>query len=181
MAMLGWIRTWLDRVACVIGAVTFAQLPEFFKQYQIALSARLDEVKFQVTQVETAASETGKTLTAYIDKFLTSSDPDFSRQGLILQQLHQRLVELSEGLQAIQSATPLTRPLVILSQFQSEVAGRVLEQFHWGFPLSFEGISYAMIGLIVGYALFYTLMGLLRGIGRSFSRSPSKGTSETLE
>jgi hypothetical protein len=66
----------------VIGAFVASQIPEFIQQYTQRLAGHVNELYRLLNQMRQVASYSNKTLDQYIQKFITSSDPDFARQGV---------------------------------------------------------------------------------------------------
>lgn len=162
--MFRWLVKLIDRCFSVAGAVIFAQAPQFYEQYQQRLEGHLSELKLQMNFMNEAAEQSGKSLQEYIDKFLSSTDVDFSRQGILLQKMSDRYQEMNQSLDSLHDTTPWTRPFVFLSNLEGSVAEGVVENFKIGIPLSLEGLVYALVGVIFGFSIFYLIAGIFRAI-----------------
>jgi hypothetical protein len=147
----------LDRVLSVIGAVTFSQFPEFVQQYVQRLGGHVDEARRQVALMEEAARVAGKSLNQYMEQFLANLNPDFARQGEIIQQTIQRAAALQEDLQAIQNAPVFTKFFVFLRHMNLEIANSTFANFRPAVPVSLESMVYASIGIIL-FLLMYHLV-----------------------
>lgn len=67
--MIKWISSLIDRIFAAVGGVLFSQAPLFMKQYAQQLSGHAAELRFQVDAMKQAASNSGKTLEQFIQKF----------------------------------------------------------------------------------------------------------------
>lgn len=155
-----------DRVCAVAGALLFSQFPAFYQQYIQRLGGHLEELNRYLHQLERLAQHSSKTLPEYIHKFLTSSDADFSAQGVLMQSLVQRQLELSDYYQQLRISPALFRPWALLTHFESESARGALADFEFGLVLSLEGLAYAVLGIVFGYFCFSCFKRLCWGIGK---------------
>lgn len=156
-----WLAALLDRLCAVLGAFIFCQFPAFFQQYAQRLGGHFAEVSRQTQEFDRLARQSGKTLHQYIQKFLSNSDPDFARQGEIMQALVQRKHQLSDALMQLNQATPLSRPWAFVSHLQADIAKGTLSDFQPALTLSVEGAIYAFVGLVVGYLAFALIRRLV--------------------
>lgn len=155
--MLKWLAGILDRVFAVIGALLFLQAPMFMMQYVHNLAGHVAELQLQMELMRKTAASTGKTLEQYVSKFMSNSDPDFSKQGEIMQGMIDRWENLSSGLHSLMSSNVFARPFVFMYHFDYSVAKDTYSHFQFGLTFSLEGIVYSMIGLVIGYFIFRLL------------------------
>lgn len=175
--MLEWISKMLDRIFAVAGALLFIQFPVFMEQYMMHLAGRVDELQYQVLLMREAATQSGKTLNEFINKFIASGDPDFTRQGDIMQGMVQRLTSFSESLTSLINANFLTRPFKFLFHLDWSIAKSTLTTFKVGFFLTFESLIYGLIGVVVGYYVYQIISHFFRRIGDGFARARRKESS----
>jgi Protein of unknown function (DUF2937) len=149
-----WI---LDRVSAVIGAFIGSQIPEFMQQYTQRLAGHVDELQRLVNQMRQVASYSNKTLEQYIHKFISSTDPDFARQGEFMQGMLSRWEELKQTLVHLTYSSAWIRPYIFLKELQYDIAHSTFVSFHPGINLSMEGIFYAGAGIVIGWT-FYRMM-----------------------
>lgn len=150
---MAWLLKLLDRVLAVLGALLFSQAPLFMYSYMQQLQGRVAELQGQKEALTRVAAQTGKTLDQYIFKFLSSSDPDFSAQGQLMQQFLERLKTLTLGLHNLQNATLWEKPLVFMQSFYWDITQSTWAHYEIGIPLSLEGGMYAFVGLLVGMGI----------------------------
>jgi hypothetical protein len=162
--MLRWLGGVVDRILVVLGAFLFSQFPAFLQQYSQRLGGHLAELNRQILELQRLAMQSGKTLPAYIHKFSSSGDSDFSRHGAQMQKMLERQVELSDALNHLTHATLWTKPVAFIQHLQWEIAQGTLSLFQPGLSLTMEGLVYAAMGMVVGYCFFTTLHRLWRKI-----------------
>lgn len=149
----------LDRFFVVFGAFLFFQFPLFIHQYQQQLIGHVYELEWQVVTMRDAASKSEKSLDQYVKKFLNHPDPDFSRQGMVMNRILTRWEKLTTSLLRLQQASILTRPFMFLRYLQWDIFKSTAETFQPGISFTLEGLVYALLGMINGYLLFH-LLGL---------------------
>src|SRR5690349_4193861 len=103
-----WVGGLIDRIFAIIGALLFAQLPMFMLQYSQQVAGRAAELGLQINSLQRIAGLNDKTLPEYIQKFLGNSDPDFSHQGQLLQQMLDRFQYLSQSEASLTEASALS-------------------------------------------------------------------------
>lgn len=150
-----WLDSILDRVFSVIGAAAFSQIPEFMQQYVQRLGGHVDEAQRQVELIREAAQLSGKTLNAYVTKFLGHQDLDFKHQGEMLQGTIERAVQLRDALDAIQNADVFAKPFVFLAKMNYPIAKATLENFQPAVPLTLENLVYAFTGIFFALGLYH--------------------------
>ena len=157
MRVLGFITSLLDRLCVVLGAFVGSQIPEFFQQYTQRLAGHVDELGHLLDHLRHLAASSNKTLEQYIQKFLSSSDPDFAGQGELMQGLTVRWEELHQALHHLTYSSIWMRPYVFIKDLQSDIFHSTLASFQPGFNLTLEGLGYAGLGIFVGLALYQAI------------------------
>src|SRR5262245_43621845 len=160
--MFRWIGKLLEGIFALAGALALSQAPLYMQYYTQQLSGHVSELKLQIFYLERAASQTGKSLGLYVQKFLSSTDQDFRIQGQLMQGMLDRFQILTEQLHALQSATVLERPFIFSQSLQWDIARETMHSFELGLTLSVEGAVYAFLGMLLGYLLFFFLRVILR-------------------
>lgn len=130
------------------------QIPLVIQQYVQNLTGREAELRIQVDAMRRMAESSGKSLTQFIQKFLSSTDTDFASQGRLMENMVDRWHYLTESFLALQNSSVFTRPFVFFLHADFDIFKSTLKNHSLGFPLSLEGAVYALIGLAVGYVLF---------------------------
>lgn len=159
--MLKWINGLVDRIFAVAGALTLSQAPLFMQQYSQTLSGHVAELNIQIAVIRNAAAQSGKTLEQYIQKFTSSPDSDFSKQGQILQGMLERFTSLSDAYSALSNTTVFTKPFIFVRYLNFDMIQSTLKHFQPGIAFTVEGLVYAMIGLGIGYMAYWCLSTLI--------------------
>ncbi|QLH35042.1 MAG: DUF2937 family protein [Parachlamydiaceae bacterium] len=157
MFLFSWIGGLIDRIFAVAGALILSQFPLFMQQYQQQLTGHISELQLQINSMRNAALLTGKSLKQYILKFLQSEDLDFKHQGEILNNMLQRYDHLLQGQQALQEAPFYAKPILFVRYLDLDIARSTWAKFEVGFPLNPEGFFYAILGILLGLAIYWAL------------------------
>ena len=144
----------IDRLCAVIGAVTLSQFPQFFGQYMQRLGGHLDEAKRTFELYENTAADLNLTLEAYIQEHLDSASNVFVSAGQVIQALVERYRELQMSYMALQDTTIYNRWFVFLREADWAIVANTWHNFVPGVPTTFEGLTYAMVGLLIGWGAF---------------------------
>ncbi len=160
----GWFDGLFDRVFSVLGAIGLAQFPAYIQQYYQRLGGHVDEAARNVALFREAAHESGRTLEEYIQRFLNETDPDFVRQGEIMQQIVERYETLLAALTALESANLFTRPFVFLYHMHTDIAWNALRVFQPGVPTTLEGLVYALAGILLGLLIYNSIKGAVNKV-----------------
>ena len=166
---MGWILCLLDRFFVLMGALVLSQAPLFMQQYMHQLSGHTAELHYQVHKLEVSAAESNKSLDVYIKKFLDNADPDFARQGSVMQGMVERLGSFSLSLTALQEASVFAKPFFFIAYFNAEVAETTWQTFEFGLSFSAEGLLCAFLGGVLGFLFFNALYSMVKGIFRLFA------------
>ena len=169
MKLIPSLGSLLDRVCVVAGAFVGSQIPEFMQQYVQRLSGHVNELHRLLSQMRQVASYSNKTLEQYIHKFISSPDPDFARQGEFMQGMFYRWEELNQALSHLTHASMWIRPYTFLKELQYDIAQSTLESFQPGLNLNVEGLCYAGLGILIGWAFYQVvskciILGCLRAV-----------------
>jgi hypothetical protein len=135
------------------------QLPFFITQYTHQLKGHIDELKWQVKQMEVSASSSGKNLDQYISKFTKNADRDFVNQGMAMHTAVQRFEKLSHAWIELKNSSLFARPFLFFLYVQSDIFFATLNDFKMGISFTLESIVFAMIGVLIGSGLC-SLVGL---------------------
>lgn len=145
----------LDRVLCVIGAVVFSQAPEFMQQYLQRLGGHLDEARRILAQYEGISRFAGISLDDYIARTNANPDTAVAKLGGVMEGAVTRVHDLTAAHDAIQNASPFTRPLQFLWHIDSQIADGAWRAFKPGVPVTLEGFAYAFAGVLVALAVYH--------------------------
>lgn len=170
--MLRWFDRMMDRIFVVLGTLILLQMPLFMQQYYLSLQGHEKELEYQIDKMNQTALKSGKTLPQWIQKFISSSDPDFAKQGELMQDMLTRKEELNDAMSAWQRATVFQRPFVFLQYYKTDIVKDTWKMFQFGIPFNLEGLAYAVIGMGVGYMFYCTISLTMRLFFGLFRRKP---------
>ena len=151
---------YLDRIVCLLGAVSFAQAPEFFQQYFQRLGGHLDEARRTLAQFELAARASGKPFERFVSDTLVNPDPGLAKLGQTMHDTAERVANLQAAHQALGDANAWSRPWAFFRHLDSSIAHATLEVFKPAVPTTLEGALYAALGLAVAFTLWYLIIRL---------------------
>lgn len=175
--MVKWFIKMLDRIFAVIGAFLFAQFPFFIQQYTHRLSGHINELSYQVKRLSEAATQSGKTLEQFVQKFVSSHDSDFKLEGELMQEMIVRLKDLSYALESLLRSTPLSRPFSFFYHANWDVVKGTFSSYNLGIPFTLEGAIYALIGIFAGHYFYVGLSAFFNRVAVGFKRAQSKKDS----
>lgn len=155
--MIKWMGGIFDRIFAVGGAFILSQAPLFMQQYKQQLVGHVAELQTQIALMQNAAILSGKTLPQLVDKFLSSQDPDFIRQGELMTLLVSRWENFSSAYTALNDASIWTRPFVFIKHLNLDIFKSTFHSFDLGIALNFEGLCYGLAGIGLGYLIFFII------------------------
>ncbi len=147
----------LDRVFSVLGAISFAQFPQFVQQYLQRLSGHLDEARRIVERYKLAAERAGMEFDPYIERFRADPDPVIAEHGYIMAEAVERYEFLSRAVEALTQSNMFTRPFVFLANLETDIAWQAWLIFQPGVPTTVEGALYALTGIAIGLIVYHAL------------------------
>jgi hypothetical protein len=178
MFPVNFFLKFFDRFFCVIGALCFSQIPNYIKQYQNHLAGHVDELHYQIKELEKIAATSHITLQEYIHKFLIQTDQDFYSQGVYLQNLSDRYLKLFKLSLGLEEASFFTKPFYLLAHLDFSIAIQTARDFQSALPLSLEGFCYIIAGIFFGTTLFWVLRRLFN---RKKNKTPPIPISQKLK
>lgn len=144
------------KVLILVWAFIFAQGPQFIDQYRNHLTGHVEELKYQLVQMQSFTNTTAFNLEETINKWASSVHDEVSRSGQFMQQLYQRYQDFSASLRALNEANPIMLPFSFLRHFNGEIAKETCADFNLGVPITIDALLYALLGGLFGY-FFYRL------------------------
>jgi DNA-binding phage protein len=169
----------VDRLLCVLGAVFFAQAPEFMQQYLQRLGGHLAEARRQLAQFEEIARQAGKSVHELAVQYSASTEPTVVSLGRLVNDTDLRVSALGSAEAALREASVWERPFVFLRHIDWEIARGTGSVYKPAVPTTLEGLLYGLIGVAVILALYY---GFIRPLFlRIFGLSRAKPEAEVAE
>lgn len=151
----------VDRILCVIGAVLFAQAPEFMQQYLQRLGGHLAEARRQLLQFDEIAKQAGKTVQELATQYAANADPAVVSMGKVVNDSELRVNTLAAAEAALRDASVWSRPFVFLRDLDWEIARGTGNVYKAAVPTTIEGLVYALVGVIVILSLYHGVVSPL--------------------
>jgi hypothetical protein len=148
------------QLAALGGIVVFSQIPLFVDQYGFRLEGHLAECRQMVENYKKSAKDGGKSLGEYVEKFISSEDDDFKREGALMQGLIKRHEMLEEASLALQQASGVVRPFVFVRHADEQVVTDAWHGYKPGVSFTVEGLVWALCGGVIGVLFVYSIRGL---------------------
>ena len=145
----------VNGIAAAIGAVVFAQFPEFYQQYLQRLGGRLDQAKLDVERIMEDAATLGRTLEAYMQELLASGT---SAARLAAKRELERMDNASElegAYEALSQAGPFERPFAFARHVDPDLLQETVAIFEPAVPATLEGVLYAGLGILAGLLVLW--------------------------
>ncbi len=162
MVVFKFIGSLLDRASAVVGAFIGSQIPSYMHQYSQRISGHIEELKLFISKVTILASQSGKSLDTYIQKFTSNEDQDFVAHGELLQSSVIRLQKLQAGLEHWVSSPLWKRPFIFFHELNAPIAKATFHDFQPNITLSVEGMCYTAIGFLAGYVFAQCVCSLFK-------------------
>lgn len=151
----------VDRLLCAIGAVLFAQAPEFMQQYLQRLGGHLSEARRQLFHFEEIAKQAGKTVQELAAQYAANADPAVVSMGKVVNETELRVTALASAEAALRDASVWARPFVFLRDLDWEIARGTSSVYKAAVPTTLEGLLYGLVGVIVILVLYHGFVGPL--------------------
>ena len=150
----------LTLVAGLGGAASLSQFPEFSQQYTQRLSGAVDELTRVVDDFDRSAKAEGMTREVALKSMRGSDFVERRRQDMT--NTIARKAQLEADLAALRDAGPFTRAYQATHIDDMEIARRAAQDFKPALPLTFEGLTFAGVGLFAGTILMGLILWALR-------------------
>jgi len=155
----------MRRSVALLGGVVLAfmasQFPEYAQQYTQRLGGAVDELRSITARFDAQATAAGLTRDQAIAHYAASPDSFLKEQGGSMTKTFARYQQLTTLLAEVRGDGPIDRLRHLPDYFDTDIGARTLDDFKPAVPATEEGLLYALVGLIVGYALTSALWSLL--------------------
>lgn len=153
----------------LLAAFFGSQGPEFAQQYRQRLGGALDELKRSVIQFDAEALSQGLTPAEGVQRLEASGDPLVQKRGGDMERTMARADRLEAQLKAMQSAGPIARLYLLVTDFDPDVARATLDAYEPAAPLSPEALTTAGVAGVIGWAATHLVAWPLRRRSRPAS------------
>ncbi len=163
----------LTMVGGLTGAAGLSQFPEFSQQYTQRLAGAVDELNRVVEDFDRSAQAEGLSRQAALDA-MAGGTPFVERRREDMSRTILRQERLSADLAALRDAGPFTRAYEAARFNDSEIARRAAQDFKPALPLTFEGVTFAGAGLVMGLVVIGLLCRVLGLLVSPFRRKTAR-------
>ncbi|MEL6672147.1 MAG: DUF2937 family protein [Bacteroidota bacterium] len=161
-----------DRIICVVMAVLLAQLPVYINQYVDVLSGAKQESEITYKELVSIASSYNRSVDEYLEELMANPDRMVRDNAEVSQSTVQRYKKYAQALEALSTGPSWMRPFKLARHYDANIHSAI--QFEPNIPLTFDGLLYGFVGLLLGMAL----VGIFRSIWRSLTGN--KKTEESI-
>ncbi|MEP5730769.1 MAG: DUF2937 family protein [Sulfitobacter sp.] len=137
----------LTLVGGLAGAATTAQFPEFSQQYIQRLGGAVDALSEVAADFDVSADAAGLTRDAALAQM--QGTQFLERRRTDMTNTFTRLESLQSDLRALQGQGPFMRAYHLPRFRDPQIAGAAWQVFVPALPLSFAGISFALLGFVL--------------------------------
>ena len=136
----------------VLAGLIGSQGPEFAQQYRQRLGGALEELNRIVSEFDAEARRRNLTRAEGLSRLERNDDPLARERGKDMERAIDRDQRLSEQIQALNSAGPLTRLYVVAANFDPEIARDTLDNYEPAEPLSLGALAAGGLAALWGWA-----------------------------
>ena len=136
----------------VLAGLIGSQGPEFAQQYRQRLGGALEELNRIVSEFDAEVRGRNLTRAEGLSRLENNDDPLARERGKDMERAIDRDQRLSEQIQALNSAGPLTRLYVVAANFDPEIARDTLDNYEPAEPLSFGALAAGGLAALWGWA-----------------------------
>lgn len=144
-----------DRILCIVGAVLFAQGPEFMQQYLQRLGGHLAEAQRQLAVFHATASQAGTTFERLVSQTAASPDQAVARLAGVMTGTAERVAALQAAHDALLGAATWERPFLFARHLDWAIARGTAAIFKPAVPTTLEGLVYAAAGMVAALSLYH--------------------------
>ena len=153
--------------SAVMGLAVFSQAPEFAQQYHQRIGGAVDELKTVVLDFDADAANSQLSRDEALNKLNVSKEQFAQDRGVSMTQAIGRFDRLNRQKGWLENSHPLTRPLLVLKNPDSQLLNNAWEIFKPAVPLTSSGALYGAFGAFLAMLLARFGIGGARKIGAS--------------
>ncbi len=154
-------------VGAVVLGVGMSQFPEFTQQYQQRLGGAVDELRIITQEFDRTAADQGLNRDEALAAYTGSEFLEIRAQDL--QVTFDRYDRLGEDLRILENSGSLDRLKNFTHMTDRKLIDRTWQAFKPAVPVTSEGLTFAGLGGLAGFAVFAGLSKLLFRRRRKYS------------
>ena len=141
------------------GAAGLSQFPEFSQQYTQRLAGAVDELAIVTQDFDRSAEAEGMTRDEALRSLSGTGFADRRRADMT--RTFARYEQLKADLDALRTAGPFTRATRIAHIDDGKIARQAARDYRPAAPLTFEGLTFGAVGLVLGSVAVLVLRDIL--------------------
>jgi hypothetical protein len=162
------LRT-LTFVGGLAGAAATSQFPEFSQQYLQRLGGAVDALEEVVADFDRSATTVGLDRAAALDQM--RGTPFLDRRRADMAATFARYERLREDLTLLEGKGPFMRAYYLPRLSDPQIARAAMEVYQPAMPLNFAGVTFGVVGFLLGSLLLGLFLRLLAWPFRRSSRA----------
>lgn len=153
-------------LAAFFGALVSSQFPEFSAQYRQRLGGALEELRVIVSEFDASATRSGLSRDDALARFGETGEPFLQEQGSSTGTTIRRFEHLASQRERLETASPVMRPVVVLSGPDRRVLEGAWQDYEPAVPVTPSGFVWAALGFFLAGGL----VSLIRQVFRATRR-----------
>ncbi len=170
LRVLRRLRVGIEAVLVVVVGLGCSQVSGFVGHYLRTLEGRMAEARLEVSGIIARAGEAGMPAYAYLNQYVTASNPAFVHEGEAMQARIDRAGRLIDSYLALRNATVLSLPVIFAFHLDPALAAEVWRGYEPVLPLDATSLLHGVLGMAAMAALLFLGHALANLIGRLWSR-----------
>jgi hypothetical protein len=146
-------------IVVLAGAIGGSQVPRFVQEYEQRLGGASQEAGRQLAAYRRVAEATGQPFADYLRRLSGNEDPSVAATGRTIAATEVRATGLGAQAEALERASRLLKPLVLLRRHDPELLRATWARFE---PTLTLDPGFAALGVLLGWLLNALLWGLAR-------------------
>jgi len=147
-------------VGALAGGLTASQYPEYAQQYNQRLGGAVAELSVVIENFDTDAANQGLSRDQALIRYSASSDQFLLERGNSMAQSISRFENLKAHQQALIDAGPVEQFTAFTSHLDPKLLSDTLESYKPAVPVTATGLTFAGVGLLIGWAFFRLAWGV---------------------
>ncbi len=160
-------RSVIDKIFFAVGLFIGSQIPNFIVQYRQRVGGRLDQARENLEQFQQIANKFHNgSITELIKKHLSSADPTFNEEGLVIKKLVEKTNYLLESYNSLDTNL-INQIKYLIFNIDMEIASATWSIYKPGLILTVEEIICALVFGFLFSFVFYLFALFFKKILRS--------------
>jgi len=147
-------------VGALAGGLTASQYPEYAQQYHQRLGGAVAELAAVIDDFDIDAANQGLSRQQALARYVVSSDQFLVERGTSIGKTISRYENLKAHQQALLDAGPVEQFTAFASHLDPKLLSATINSYKPAVPVTTTGLTFAGIGLLIGWGLFRFVWGI---------------------